>query len=80
MGVLQRLRQKIVDRSYYLSGHAEEEMFDDRLERIDIENALLKGRIEKRLTRDPRGPRYRIEGPALDDRLGACNLPFRRKR
>jgi len=68
-GILQRLRQKVIDRAYYLSSHAEEEMNDDNLERIDIENAILKGKIQKRLTRDPRGPRYRLEGPTLDGSL-----------
>jgi uncharacterized protein DUF4258 len=68
-GILRRLRQRILDRDYYLSSHAEEEMLNDDLERADIESAILKGQIEKRLTRDPRGPRYRIEGPSLDDRI-----------
>jgi hypothetical protein len=68
-GILQRLRQKVIDRAYYLSSHADEEMHDDQLERRDVENAILKGRIHKRLARDPRGPRYRLEGPALDDRV-----------
>jgi len=67
-GILQRLRQRVIDRAYYLSSHAEEEMRADDLERTDVENALMKGKIEKRLTRDPRGTRYRIEGPALDGR------------
>ena len=44
-------------------------MLDEELERIDIENAILKGRIEKKLTEDVRGTRYRIEGPARDGRL-----------
>ena len=52
-----------------MSSHAEEEMLDDDLERIDVENAILKGFIEKRLTHDARGTRYRIEGPAQDGRL-----------
>ena len=52
-----------------MSSHAEEEMLDDGLERPDIESAILKGRIEKRLTNDSRGTRYRIEGPARDGRL-----------
>ena len=69
MATLQRIRQKIVDRSYYLSTHAEEALWDDGLERDDVENAILKGRIEKRMTKDPRGTRYRIEGPAKDGRL-----------
>jgi hypothetical protein len=51
------------------SSHTEEEMLDDELERKDIENAILKGRIEKKMTQDIRGTRYRMEGSALDDRL-----------
>ena len=44
-------------------------MLDDDLERNDLENAILKGRIEKRMTQDVRGTRYRIEGPAMDERM-----------
>jgi len=44
-------------------------MIDDQLERDDIENAILKGRIQKKLSEDIRGTRYRIEGPAKDGRL-----------
>lgn len=69
MATLQKIRQKIIDREYYLSSHAEEEMLDDELERRDIENAILKGCIEMKMTEDVRGTRYRIEGPALDGRL-----------
>jgi hypothetical protein len=69
MGILQTIQQRIIDRDYYMSSHAEEEMLGDGLERKDIENAILKGRIEKRLTHDSRGTRYRIEGPARDSRL-----------
>jgi hypothetical protein len=59
----------VIDRRYYLSAHAEEEMWADDLERTDLEQCILRGRIEKRMTRDLRGTRYRIEGPARDDRL-----------
>ena len=69
MGTLQNIQQRIIDRDYYMSSHAEEEMLDDYLERNDIENVILKGRIEKKLTHDSRGTRCRIEGPALDSRL-----------
>jgi hypothetical protein len=69
MARIQRIRQKIIDRAYYLSSHAEEEMLNDELTRDDIENAILKGRIEKKLSEDIRGTRYRIEGPAKDGRL-----------
>jgi hypothetical protein len=52
-----------------LSSHAEEEMLDDNLDRNDVENAILKGRIEKQLTHDSRGTRYRIKEPCLDGRI-----------
>jgi hypothetical protein len=69
MASIQRIRQKVVDRAYYLSSHAEEEMLDDKLERNDVENAILRGRIKKKLSEDVRGTRYRIEGPARDERV-----------
>ena len=65
----QRIRQKIIDRAYYLSSHAEDEMLDDELERDDVEYAILRGRIQRKLSEDRRGTRYRIEGPAKDGRL-----------
>ncbi len=65
---IQRFRRKIIDRDYFISSHAEDELLDDRLSRFDVENAVLKGRIEKKLTEDFRGTRYRIEGPSLDGR------------
>ena len=68
MAILQRIRQKIIDKDYYLSSHAEDEMLDDELERDDIEHAILKGRIEKKFKKDIRGTRYRIEGLAKDGR------------
>jgi len=69
MTTLQKIQLSIIDRNYYMSSHAEEEMIDDDLERKDVENAILKGRINKKMTRDIRGTRYRIEGPARDGRL-----------
>ncbi len=68
MANIQKIRQKIIDRAYYISSHAEEEMANDLFERIDMENAILKGEIEKKMTHDERGTRYRIEGPARDGR------------
>ena len=43
-------------------------MAEDELERSDIENAILNGHIDKKLTSDPRGTRYRVEGQAHDGR------------
>lgn len=69
MSTIKRIRQKIVNREYYLSSHAEDEMQDDKIERADVENAILNGRIDKKLTEDIRGTRYKIEGSAKDGRL-----------
>jgi YgiT-type zinc finger domain-containing protein len=49
VGVLQRIRQLVIDRCYYLSAHAEEEMWADGLEGPDIEQSILRGRIEKKM-------------------------------
>lgn len=69
MSILQKIRQRVLDRDYFLSSHAEEEMLDDVIDRFDVENAIPKGRIEKQLTHDSRGTRYRIEGPCLNGRI-----------
>jgi len=69
VSAIERIRRKVRSRDYYLSSHAEEEMAEDGFDRPDVENAILRGFVEKKLTRDPRGTRYRIEGPARDGRL-----------
>lgn len=69
MSVIERIRQKIKNRDYYLSSHAEGEMAEDNFEREDVEHAILHGFIEKKMAQDPRGTRYRIEGPAKDGRF-----------
>jgi hypothetical protein len=69
MAGIQEIRQKIVDRRYFLSSHADEELAADQLERADLEHAIFKGTIERRLRDDPRGTRYRIRGPARDGRI-----------
>jgi hypothetical protein len=68
VSVIERIRQRIRDRDYFLSSHAEEEMAEDAFERLDVESAILRGIVDKQLTHDPRGTRYRIAGPALDGR------------
>lgn len=69
MTTLSKIQQKVIDREYYLSTHVEDEMAEDRLERKDVENAILRGKIDKKMTHDVRGTRYRIAGPAEDGRL-----------
>ncbi len=43
-------------------------MVNDDLTFADIEMAISQGRIRRRFTRDPRGRRYEIVGPATDGR------------
>ena len=69
MSVIERIRNKIRNREYYLSSHAEEEMAEDDFDRSDVENAILNGFVQKKLTHDSRGTRYRLEGPANDGRI-----------
>jgi len=80
MSTIERIRQSVISRDYYLSSHAEDEMWADQLERSDVENAVLRGRVEKRMTKDPRGTRYRLEGPARDGRPIHVVCRFNEKR
>jgi hypothetical protein len=77
MSRIEGIRRKIRERAYLLSGHAEEQMLEDQLERQDVEHAILKGKIAVRYTHDPRGTRYRVEGPALDGRTTCVVCRFR---
>ena len=69
MSSIKKIQQRIIDRDYFMSSHAEEEMLDDDFERKDVENAILKGKVDMKMTDDKRGTRYRIEGQARDGRL-----------
>ena len=44
-------------------------MADDYLERQDVENAILYGRIEKTMTHDRHGTRYHVEGFTMNGRV-----------
>jgi hypothetical protein len=66
--ILSRIRGKVKNDEYVLTAHAEEEMVDDGLTEVDIENAILNGRIVSR-QRDALGrAKYIIQGTAIDDR------------
>lgn len=63
---IERIRQKIRLRQYDMSAHAMEEMAEDGLDILDVEAAILNGRITRIDKDDPRGSRYVVEGLALD--------------
>ena len=69
MAVIDTIRGKIRNKEYEIAiPHFFEEMADDDLILYDIEATMLNGRIRRRFTRDPRGTRYEIVGPATDGR------------
>ena len=43
-------------------------MTNDNLIFADIEMAIANGQISRKFTRDPRGTRYEVVGPATDGR------------
>ncbi len=46
--ILQRMRQKVRALDYAVTAHAEEEMSDDEITILDVEHAILNGRILER--------------------------------
>jgi Domain of unknown function (DUF4258) len=64
---IERIREKIRLRQYDMTAHATEEMAEDDLSIIDIEHAVLTGRVVQIQRDDPRGNKYLIEGTTTDD-------------
>jgi Domain of unknown function (DUF4258) len=63
---IDRIREKIRRLQYDMSAHAMEEMAEDFLSILDVEAAVLNGRIARIETEDPRGTKYVVVGTALD--------------
>ena len=49
-----------------MSAHAMEEMAEDDLDILDVEQAVLNGRIARIEKGDPRGTKFVIEGTGMD--------------
>ena len=64
--LIDRIREKIRLHEYDMTVHAMEEMAEDDLDILDIEEAVLNGRVVRRVSRDPLGPKFTVEGLALD--------------
>ena len=65
---IDKLRKLVREERYKISIHANEEMSNDELTSIDVENAVLTGKITKKFSKDVRGMRYQVTGRALDGR------------
>jgi len=63
---IERIREKIRLREYDMTDHAMEEIAEDRLDVIDVEQAILTGHISRLEKDDPRGTKHVIEGVAAD--------------
>jgi hypothetical protein len=63
---IDRIRGKIRLRQYDMSAHAMEEMAEDFLTILDVEEAVLSGRVIRFEKDDPRGTKYVVVGTALD--------------
>lgn len=66
---MERIREKIRLGQYDMTAHAMEEMAEDDLDILDVEHAVLNGRIARFEKNDPRGTKYVIEGKALNQIL-----------
>lgn len=64
--MLERIKARVRLRQYDMTAHAMEEMAEDDLDILDVEHALLAGRIVRIEKKDPRGRKCVIEGSAVD--------------
>lgn len=69
MSIIERIKAAVRDGRYEVTEHAVEEAEADGFDPLDVRQAILEGAVVKRYTRDPRGTRYQVRGPALDGRL-----------
>lgn len=63
---IERIREKVRLRHYDMTAHATEEMGEDDLTVVDVEHAVLTGRVVQIQRNDPRGNKCLIEGTATD--------------
>lgn len=70
--ILQQMREKIRNRQYVMTLHAEEEMDEDELSIFDVESVILTGEITER-QRDSETTewKYIIEGETIEGSI-AC--------
>ncbi len=54
---------------YDMTVHAVEELAEDGLDILDFEQSVLYGQLSKLEKDDPRGTKYVVEGPAIDETI-----------
>jgi hypothetical protein len=69
LAIIDVIREKLRNQEYeFALPHFFEELANDNLIFADIEMAIANGQINRKFTRDPRGTRYEVVGPATDGR------------
>ncbi len=69
LNIIHKIREKVARQEYeFAIPHFFEEMVNDNLIFADIEMAIANGQIRRKFTREPRGIRYEVVGPAIDGR------------
>ncbi|MGR3220970.1 MAG: DUF4258 domain-containing protein [Candidatus Anammoxibacter sp.] len=64
--IINKIRNSVMTGNYDITYHGIEEMAEDNFTILDVECAILNGRITKREKDDPRGVKYVIEGTSSD--------------
>jgi hypothetical protein len=64
--ILGSMRRSVMEGTYIVTPHAMLELREDHLDVIDLESAILTGRINRVFDDDPRGRRYEVIGTAAD--------------
>jgi hypothetical protein len=59
---VRRIRKAVREDRYELTAHAIEEMDEDDFTEDDVRDVLLRGRLVRELTNDPRGVRFVVRG------------------
>ena len=65
--ILQQMREKIRNRQYLMTLHAEEEMDEDEMSIFDVESIILTGRItERQKDSETAEWKYIVEGETIE--------------
>jgi len=71
---IDEIREKIRLGKYDMTVHAMEEMAEDGLDIFDFEQSILYGHISRIEKDDPRGTKYVIKGPAIEERVSVGSV------
>lgn len=64
--ILERIQAAIRNEAYDMTAHAVAEMAEDELDLMDVETAMLNGKLIKTEKDDLRGKRYTVHGTGAD--------------